>query len=351
METNEKTGPPAVTEPRVPVRLGITPTTIDEAWRLAQLIAKSGLAPKGYVDKPNDVLAAMQMGAELGLSPMTSLRHIAVINGRPSIWGDAALGIVLATKQLAFFEEQVGEDRATCTVQRKGWPNKVERTFSLADAKRAGLLDKESPWRTYPRRMLQMRARSWALRDTFPDALGGLMTSEEAGDLPPEGGSVYDITPEPQKPLEPPSKSKAAKTASEPTAVPTAAGASVSPPPPPQNAPESLQCAKTGNPDDVTDPMRAIDEIEPIDNQTPAGFRLEPDAPEKPKLEEDLPIEPKQFQRLVDLAKGVNTKAGKRSAAVDIIERITGKRQPAQLTRGQARAVEEAFLEASKGAA
>ena len=54
----------------------------------------------------------------------------------------------------------------------------------MADAKRAGLAGKSGPWTQYPRRMLQMRARGFALRDAFPDLLRGLVTAEEAMDYP-----------------------------------------------------------------------------------------------------------------------------------------------------------------------
>src|SRR6266478_3926901 len=71
-----------------------TPTNLTEAIALSKLIAGSDLAPKDFKGKPANVLIAMQMGAEVGLAPMQSLQNIAVINGRPSLWGDAALGVV-----------------------------------------------------------------------------------------------------------------------------------------------------------------------------------------------------------------------------------------------------------------
>ena len=59
------------------------------------------------------------------------------------------------------------------------------RTFSQEDAKRANLWGKAGPWTAYPKRMLQMRARSFALRDSFPDALKGVGISEEVRDYQP----------------------------------------------------------------------------------------------------------------------------------------------------------------------
>jgi len=73
---------------------------------------------------------------------------------------------------------------AICEAKRKGYPTATVVQFSVADAKRAGLWGKAGPWTQYPRRMLQLRARGFALRDGFPDVLKGLVTAEEAQDYP-----------------------------------------------------------------------------------------------------------------------------------------------------------------------
>lgn len=169
---------------------GIQVQTMAEAKALAETIVASGLAPKG-MDKVATVLVALQMGAELGLPPMASLQNIAVINGRPSVWGDAVPAICMQSGLFDFeaFEETItgeGDKRtASCTVRRlpKGKP--ATRSFSVADAKKAGLWGKAGPWSQYPDRMLQMRARSFAIRDTFADLLRGFVTIEEAKDMTP----------------------------------------------------------------------------------------------------------------------------------------------------------------------
>jgi hypothetical protein len=72
---------------------------------------------------------------------------------------------------------------ATCTVWRKN-SVKHTQTFSKEDAQKAGLWGKSGPWTSYPKRMLAMRARGFALRSQFADALAGLITREEAEDMP-----------------------------------------------------------------------------------------------------------------------------------------------------------------------
>jgi hypothetical protein len=164
--------------------------TLDDYWTLANAIVGAGMSP---VLKPKEgirmtaaqVMIAMQMGAEVGLPPMTALKNIAVIGNRPTLWGDAVLALIHRTGELEDFDEGVrGEGDARegyCTMKRRGLPP-VTRTFSVADARAAGLLEKPGPWKNYRDRMLQMRSRGFTARDTFPDALGGFMIAEEVQD-------------------------------------------------------------------------------------------------------------------------------------------------------------------------
>ena len=190
-------------------RQGFAPTTFTEARQFAEELASSSLVPKAYTGKPLDVLVAMQWGAEIGLAPMQALQNIAVINGKPSVYGDAAMALVQASPSCEgieeFFEgtDGTGNYTAVCIAHRKG-RKPVTARFSVEDAKRAGLWGKQGPWTQYPKRMLQMRARGFALRDAFPDALKGLITVEEAQDFPDEAKPrpPKDVTPLPANPLD-----------------------------------------------------------------------------------------------------------------------------------------------------
>lgn len=172
----------------------LTPQTMDEAMRFADVMAKSSIVPKDYQGNPGNILVAVQWGAEIGLPPLQAMQNIAVVNGRPSIWGDAMIALVKGSGLLASLDEEIDDKQATCTVQRRG-EQPVSRTFTMEDAKRAGLAGKQGPWSQYPKRMLQMRARSWALRDVFPDVLKGVYIAEEARDMPAE----KDITADSQE--------------------------------------------------------------------------------------------------------------------------------------------------------
>lgn len=163
----------------------IVPQDYGQVCGFAEMIHASGLAPSG-INTKEKIAVAIFHGLEIGLTPMAALQSIAVVNGRPSIWGDAGMALVRASGLAESIKEVIvgtGDERtATCTAKRKGEPEPIIGTFSVADARRAGLWNKSGPWQQYPDRMLKMRARAFALRDGFADVLRGLAIAEEQQD-------------------------------------------------------------------------------------------------------------------------------------------------------------------------
>lgn len=189
------TKPPA----RVPVPMeartemgAIVPQNMDEMARFATMVCKSGMAPKG-LETPEKVAIAVMKGLEVGFTPFQSLADIAVINGRPTIWGDGLIALVRREgHQVHEWLEGEGDAMvASCTVKRADTGEEITRSFSVADAKKASLWGKQGPWQQYPKRMLQMRARGWAVRDGAADAMKGLRVAEEERDNP----RMKDVTP------------------------------------------------------------------------------------------------------------------------------------------------------------
>lgn len=168
---------------------GLVFKRMDDMFRFAKYVQASHLAPKSF-DTPEKILVAIQSGLELGMKPMRALQSIAVINGRPSLWGDAALGLVKASGLCECIKETIEGERddrvAVCVSKRKGDPEELKTTYSVADAKTAGLWGKSGTWTTNPNRMLKYRARGFNLRDNFPDVLCGFHIAEEMMDTPPE---------------------------------------------------------------------------------------------------------------------------------------------------------------------
>lgn len=153
---------------------------------LATELSKTALVPKSYQGKPMELFLAMAMGYKIGLSVEQAIQDIAVINGRPTVYGDALLAIVKSQPDFVDMTEvpimngNVVEGYV-CTIKRKG-QTPVKGEFTLQDAKKAGLLNKPGPWTQYRERMLKMRARAFAARDSFPDSLKGIHCREEVED-------------------------------------------------------------------------------------------------------------------------------------------------------------------------
>ena len=200
--------PVAISPTTLPAPSTLAPANFTELVEFAEIAARSQFVPRDYRGRPEDILLAVQLGSEVGLRPMQSLQNIAVINGRPAVWGDALPGLCKASPVyedlIETFEREDEPDFlvAVCIAKRRG-STPVTARFSVMDAKRAGLFTKAGPWQTYPRRMMQMRARSFALRDFFPDVLNGLISVEEALDMPapadrlPSARTTIDAAPEP----------------------------------------------------------------------------------------------------------------------------------------------------------
>lgn len=157
--------------------------SISEAMQVGEMIKQSGFAPPKMT--VIDIVLAIQMGLELGLKPLQALQNISVVNGRPSLWGDGMIALCKQHPDWEWAQETFDSvtQTAKCVIKRRGQPEVIQE-YSVEKAKRANLWGKAGPWQQYPERMLQLRARGFALRDAFPDALKGLISTEEARDYP-----------------------------------------------------------------------------------------------------------------------------------------------------------------------
>ena len=162
------------------------PQNFAEAVRFCEFLSRSDMVPKDYRGKSANIFIAFQFAMRLQMDLLQVMENVTVINGRSCIWGDLMWAIVKGDSRCANTEETLqgtGDKMvASCRVERRGH-TPVTRTFSVEDAKVAGLWNKQGPWRQYPQRMLQMRARAWACRDSFPDKLKGLHVAEEIQDI------------------------------------------------------------------------------------------------------------------------------------------------------------------------
>ncbi len=179
----------------------IVPRNYDEACKMAFNFCVAGIIPKGLQGANDEetagrVTTAIMLGLEVGLKPVAAISNIMVVNGRPSIWGDGAAALIQASGKVEYFKEwmsgDVAQDNWTAhtEIKKKGQVEPYKGSFSFAQAKKAKLTGKPGPWLTYPDRMLQMRARSFAMRDGFSEVLKGMAIVEEVQDMPVEKGEV-----------------------------------------------------------------------------------------------------------------------------------------------------------------
>lgn len=208
--------------------LPILPRNIEEAQRYASGLIQANIVPDAFrysekdarelgdpllAKQPNAPLVLMGVlkALELGVAPQTGLQWLLPLRGRFTIWGD--LGIALAqgaglvakhTKREVgpSFDEELplGQWPLDFGIEYRIWRVGQEEPyvgrFTVSDAKRAKLWmnTSKAPWIDYPKRMLFNRARAFALRDGFADALNGMELAEEAHDYLDEA---------PEKPVAP----------------------------------------------------------------------------------------------------------------------------------------------------
>lgn len=198
--------------------LPILPTNIDEAQRYASGMIAAGIVPdafkfswkdakdgsvrEGDVNAPL-VLMGVLKSMELGVAPQTGLSGLLPLNGRFAVWGDLGVALAQQKKQITNYTANkigpsfdpdlpLGEWPADfgweVRIWRAGQTDPYIGRFTVRDAKRAGLWmnSKKQPWILYPERMLFNRARAFALRDGFADALMGLSIAEEVLDHMPD---------------------------------------------------------------------------------------------------------------------------------------------------------------------
>lgn len=191
-------------KPLAPIKFGadgaFAVEDMSQCYRLAKHYIAAGMVPRGLEGRnPEETLGrvaiAIEFGQQFRWSPAQSLQSIMVVNGRPCLWGDGPIALVLRSKLLFNYESSIqgaGDDRfavfkaTRCGVESRDDNGTLrsgnitrEVRFGVADAKRAGLWGKSGPWTNYPERMMLYRARAFCLRDLFADVLGGIGIAEE----------------------------------------------------------------------------------------------------------------------------------------------------------------------------
>jgi hypothetical protein len=175
----------------------------------ADVLAQSAVIPRSYQRRPQDVVAAGLAGQAFGWDVMTSLRNYHVIEGTATLRPEAMLGLVRRAGHsvtLSFENDDANGRTAVAFGRRSDNGDEHRSTFSLADAKVAGLFGKKN-WNQYEDAMLTWRSVSALCRVLFPDVVlgAGYVPEEIGGDVNSEGVPVNDDDPfaEPMIPAAP----------------------------------------------------------------------------------------------------------------------------------------------------
>lgn len=160
--------------------LALVPTSIDGAYQLAAWLSNAQLLPPALRGKQADLFTMILAGMELGLPPMAALRGMYIVNGKPALEGKTKAAICLQRGAALYFKRiEHTPEATTWETMRAGQTEPVRSRYTKQEAKAAGLLDKEGPWRNYSQRMISHRALGWLCDDVYPDIVLGVATAED----------------------------------------------------------------------------------------------------------------------------------------------------------------------------
>lgn len=230
-ERSDDSEPPTQLPAKIPLEaddrgiMPIIPRNTDEAARYTSALIRAGIVPDSYRYSAKEATRAFQQGIEaregdpnpslmlagilkameLGLAPQTGLSTIYPVNGKFTVFGDGAVGLIQRDRVITKQEAVRLGSLSVPGLELGDWPDDYGwevrfwrrhqdepyiGRFTVRDARRANLwMRPRSPWVSYPDRMLFNRARAFSLRDGFADCLMGLGIMEEVQDtLPPDDG-------------------------------------------------------------------------------------------------------------------------------------------------------------------
>ncbi len=144
---------------------------LERVWRIGKALALSGMFSDAR--QAEQAVAKILLGLDLGLSPTQAMTGIHIVEGKPMV---AAVTLASFVQRLPGYDYRVLKlDDVECSIEfRHGDDVLGTSTFTLDDAKRAGLVKDKSGWVKYPRNMLYARAMSNGVRWYVPEATAGI---------------------------------------------------------------------------------------------------------------------------------------------------------------------------------
>lgn len=160
----------------------LDPRNLREARVMGLEMFNSGLF--SAYGSPEGVIATIALGRELGLSMMTSLRSIHIIDNKQSLSAQLMVALVLKSGLAEYFEPvELTDTKCVWETHRKGARNPFKVTHTIEMAQAANLVKPGSGWMKNPQDMLTARTSSRLARMIYPDVVGNLYSPEELYDL------------------------------------------------------------------------------------------------------------------------------------------------------------------------
>lgn len=180
---------------------------LGSAHQIATALCTTSFVPRHFVGKPDEAAAALMLGDELGLSPVSALRSIFIIGGTPGMYAKTMVALVQSRGHEVWTEADSPTKVVVCG--RRAGSQHVERVeWTIDRARRAGYTSNKK-YETDPQAMLYARAASDVCRRIASDVLAGVPYSAEeleleVGSTKPVARKVQRSAPQPAEPdLEP----------------------------------------------------------------------------------------------------------------------------------------------------
>lgn len=193
---------------------------------IASRLFKAGVFPR-TVQNADVAFAVILAGHELGFAPMAAVRGITLVNGKVSLGADATVAACTRHRDVCGYFSCVEstDERAEYVTHRVGAPSPVTLSYTIAQAKRAGLTS-NATWRTHTEAMLRARCAAALARSVYPDLVAGVYDPDEAAEIRGDHATATDVRPTAEVKPEPlalprdngpsPSQAAAALTAPDP---------------------------------------------------------------------------------------------------------------------------------------
>jgi hypothetical protein len=140
----------------------------------------------------------LYLARELGLPPLAA-SELSLIQGKLVVSAKLLRAIAGANGYRVVPKERTPKSCTAAVVDKRTGETLGTYTFTMEDARAAGLVRERSAWQTHPARMLWARAAKFALDDAVPEVTLGLVTDDEAAEIrnepvpPPENGGEEEV--------------------------------------------------------------------------------------------------------------------------------------------------------------